>query len=211
MGNPGMGSEARVTKSAGRPRGFDREAALHTVLSIFWERGYDGTSVADLTAALGIAPPSLYAAFGDKRALFMEAVDTYYAFFVKFLDAKMLAADTAREAIDAVLHGVAEFYSSPDQPRGCLINTSPPPAGDGAAWAYLQGLRSGVRNRLRERIQVGVDAGELTSGADVDALADLYWNTILGMSMRSRDGASRAELDRTVAAVMMIWPGPDRR
>jgi hypothetical protein len=123
----------------------------------------------------------------------------------------MVAAGTAREAINAVLHGVAEFYSNPDQPRGCLINTSPPPAGDSAAWAYLQGLRSGVRDRLRQRIQAGADAGELASGADVDALADVYWNTILGLSMRSRDGASRAELDRTVAAVMMIWPGPDLR
>jgi AcrR family transcriptional regulator len=190
----------------GRPRGFDRDQALYLALVTFWERGYEGTSVADLTRRLGIAPPSLYAAFGDKRTLFIEAVDLYYARFVEFLDQVLDSSGSARDAITALLRGVAVYYTNPDQPRGCLVNTTPPPAGDPEAWTYLQSLRNGVRDRLRRRIQTGLDAGELPAGTDVDELADLYWNTILGMSMRSRDGSTRAELERTAETIMSTWP-----
>jgi AcrR family transcriptional regulator len=193
-------------RPTGRPRGFDREVALEKALVTFWERGYDGTSIADLTREMGIAPPSLYAAFGDKRSLFIEAVDRYFVRFAGFLDAVLGAQETARGAINAVLHGVAAFYSAPDQPRGCLVNTTPPPAGDAEAWSYLQGLRTSVQVRLQQRIQEGADAGELPPGTDVESLAELYWNTILGMSMRSRDGSSQAELDRTADTVMNLWP-----
>jgi AcrR family transcriptional regulator len=193
-------------KQTGRPRGFDREQALHRAVTIFWERGYDATSIADLTRDLGIAPPSLYAAFGDKRTLFIEAVDTYYSYFVKFLDEALEGAATAREAIEAVLNGVAEFYSDPTQPLGCLINSVSPPAGDPNTDHHLRQLRRNVRDRLRQRIQRGADAHELPPDTNLDELADLYWNTILGMSIRSRDGATRPELERTAALVMKAWP-----
>jgi AcrR family transcriptional regulator len=195
-------------RAVGRPWSFDREQALHQAMETFWARGYDGTSVADLTDTLGIAPPSLYKAFGDKRALFRAAVDMYYAYFIDYLDTALDDAPTAHDAISAVLHGVAEFYSRPGQPRGCLVNTSPPPAGDAETWAYLRGLRIEVRNRLRDRIQVGVEAGELGREVDIERLADLYWNTILGMSMRSRDGAGAEQLHDTATGVMATWPPP---
>jgi AcrR family transcriptional regulator len=164
----------------------------------------------DGTQQLGITPPSLYAAFGDKRTLFVEAVDVYYARFVGFLDATLGASGSARDAITALLRGIAAYYSDPDQPRGCLVNTTPPPAGDSETRAYLQSLRDGVRDRLRRRILIGAEAGELPAGTDVDELAELYWNTILGMSMRSRDGATRGELERTAEVIMITWPSPDK-
>src|SRR3954468_19902431 len=94
----------------GRPRGFDRSVALEDALQAFWEQGFESTSIADLTRRLGIAPPSLYAAFGDKRALYLAVLDLYYHRFVKFLDQTLTAPGSRRDAIAMMLLGIARFY-----------------------------------------------------------------------------------------------------
>src|SRR5436190_2361225 len=97
----------------GRPRGFDRTAALEDALQAFWEQGFESTSIAGLTRRLGIAPPSLYAAFGDKRALFLEVLNLYYDRFVQFLNQTLDVPGARRDAIAEMLLGIARFYTTP--------------------------------------------------------------------------------------------------
>src|SRR3954465_5323951 len=124
----------------GRPRGFDRSVALDAALQAFWEQGFESTSIAGLTRRLGIAPPSLYAAFGDKRALFLEVLDLYYSRFVEFLDQTLAGPGPRREAIAAMLLGIARFYSTPGLPRGCMVNTGAAPTGEPILLARLAEL-----------------------------------------------------------------------
>ena len=167
----------------GRPRGFDRTVALDGALQAFWEQGFESTSIVDLTRRLGIAPPSLYAAFGDKRALFLEVLDLYYGRFVQFLDQTLAVPGARRDAIAAMLLGIARFYSTPGLPRGCMVNTVGVPTGEPVLLARLAELRSSVQERLRRET-----------------------HTVLGMSLRSRDGADRDELESTARSIMTIWP-----
>src|SRR3954468_6196953 len=145
----------------GRPRGFDRSVALEDALQAFWEQGFESTSIAGLTRRLGIGAPSLYAAFGDKRALFLEVLDLYYGRFVEFLDETLAVPGSRRDAIAAMLLGIARFYSTPGVPRGCMVNTVSVPAGEVALLARLSELRSSVQERLRREMRSAADAGEL--------------------------------------------------
>jgi AcrR family transcriptional regulator len=180
-----------------RPRSFDRDAALRKALLLFWERGYDATSISDLTKAMGIAAPSLYAAFGDKRKLFDEAVRTYQETDGKLV-ARGLEAPTAREAVESMLRTAAREYTDDTHPRGCLVVSEPLLAADRAA----------SRAAIHERLQRAADAGELPPDADVDALAAFYGVVIGGMSARARDGASRADLEAVAVTAMKAWPVP---
>jgi TetR/AcrR family transcriptional regulator, copper-responsive repressor len=190
----------------GRPRGFDRTVALDGALQAFWEQGFESTSIVDLTRRLGIAPPSLYAAFGDKRALFLEVLDLYYGRFVEFLDQTLAVPGARRDAIAAMLLGIARFYSTPGLPRGCMVNTVGVPTGEPVLLARLAELRSSVQERLRRETRAAADAGELPRDLEPDALAAVIWTTVLGMSLRSRDGADRDELESTARSIMTIWP-----
>src|SRR4051812_6755275 len=190
----------------GRPRGFDRTVALDGALQAFWEQGFESTSIADLTRRLGIAPPSLYAAFGDKRALFLEVLDLYYNRFVEFLDQTLTVPGSRRDAIAAMLLGIARFYSTPGLPRGCMVNTVTVPAAEPVLLARLAALRSAVQERLRREMRAAADAGELPRDMEPEALAAVIWTTVLGMSLRSRDGADRDELESTARSIMRIWP-----
>ena len=104
----------------GRPRAFDRDQALDQALHVFWDKGYEGTSIADLTGAMGINPPSLYAAFGNKEALFRAALDRYEDFHDQIME-EAFAAPTAREAMTRLLEGTADRLSDKDKPKGCLM------------------------------------------------------------------------------------------
>lgn len=178
-----------------RPRSFDRDAALEQAMTAFWERGYEQTSIADLTAAMGIAPPSLYAAFGDKRRLFEEAV-AHYQDGPGMIVARGLEEPTARGAVERMLHEAAREYARENHPRGCLIVSEP----------SLGELRAASRAGIRARIQAGADAGELPAGTDVDALAGYVGVVIGGLSARARDGASEAELRAIADQAMAAWP-----
>ena len=179
----------------GRPRSFDRDAALDTAVDAFWERGYDGVSVAELTTAMGIAAPSLYAAFGDKRRLFDEAASRYWERLERGRSAA-LDAPTVRDGVERVLRASVESHTARTSPRGCFVMSEP----------VLASERRRNRDALRDRILRGRDEGELPAATDVEALADVVDVVIAGMSARARDGATRAQLDATVDLVMAAWP-----
>jgi len=197
--------EAMATR--GRPRSFDREDALRRAVALFWEQGYEGTSIADLTAAMGIAPPSLYAAFGSKEALFREAV----AFYCEDSPTELALRrePTARDAVAAMLHDNADDYADPATPRGCMIVLGAPvgtPAHSGVRERLAEARRESVE-RLRARLDRGIAEGDVPAGTDTARLADFYSTVLDGMSIKARDGASREELHAIAAAALGAWEG----
>ena len=190
----------------GRPRSFDRDQALQQAMEVFWRKGFEATSVADLTEAMGINPPSLYAAFGDKEKLFLEAVDRYQA--RRGESCQYCAEATARAAVEKLLLYMADELCCSDHPRGCLLQMAEATAGDSSAKlkAALQAKRMASRSMLKARIDRGIREGDVPEGTDAAALTDFYVTIIAGMSMRARDGASRKSLLATVANAMRLWP-----
>ncbi len=185
---------------AGRPRSFDRDAALDLALDAFWDRGYHATSIAQLTSAMGIGAPSLYAAFGDKRQLFDEAASRYLADLRQSLE-EGLAATSTREAIERILLDAAAHYTARKRPRGCLVMSEP----------LLAEQRAEALGVIRDRIRRGRDEGELSPDTDIDELTGYIETVIAGMSAQARDGATRAQLEATIGYAMRAWPSLDAR
>jgi AcrR family transcriptional regulator len=194
--------------SIGRPRTFDRDDALQRAVDVFWEHGYDATSVALLSQAMGISPPSLYSAFGDKRTLFLETLDRYLHTFGAFTARALTEEPTAHGAIARVLHEAAAAYTRPDHPRGCLLITAATnctPQSDDIK-AHLRDLRIAGMNALEQKFTTAVGVRELPADTDADALAAFYSAVIQGMSAKARDGATRDDLDDIAAVALRAWP-----
>ncbi len=193
----------------GRPRAFDRETALEQALLVFWQHGYDATSITALTEAMGITASSLYAAFGDKRSLFTAAVHRYLQGPARFTITALEGALTAREAVEGLLRAAAVAYTGPGHPPGCLVISAAtnctPRSFD--VQAELRGIRAQGRQALTRRISVGIRAREMPPETDAHALATFYVATLQGMSGLARDGATHAELDHVVTAALAAWPG----
>ncbi|SFD35204.1 TetR/AcrR family transcriptional regulator [Streptomyces aidingensis] len=196
-------------KRRGRPRSFDREAALRKAVDAFWEHGYEPTSVSDLTEAMGIGAPSLYAAFGDKKTLFLEAVEVYLHDWGGFTRRALAEEPTARRAVRRVLREAAENYTLPGRPPGCMVTNAAVNCGDTSREVAerLRGLRLGNMAAIRDRIRADAAAGLLPAGADPAALAAFVAAVMQGMSQQARDGAGRAELEAVAEAAMAAWPG----
>lgn len=203
--SPGDGPSA-AARPRGRPRSFDREQALERAMDVFWSKGFEAASLTDLTEAMGINPPSLYAAFGDKEGLFIEAVQRYHANAQQ--DCPYSDLPTARAAVESLLTFAATLFTEPGHPRGCLAvmammtsSTSSP-----RLQQLLFEQRSFAKARLRERIARGVKEGDVPPDTDVAALTNLYLAVLSGLSLQARDGASRKALLAAVHAAMQAWP-----
>jgi len=184
---------------AGRPRSFCREEALDRALELFWRNGYEGTSLAELTKAMGIAPPSLYAAFGDKQSLFRAVLRRYAEGPGSFV-ARALEAPTARAAVERLLLAAADELTMPGRPPGCLaIHGALACSDDGAAVrADLAAQRQASEAAIRERLARAKAEGDLGSDADPAALASYVATLFQGMAVQAAGGASR-EVLRSVA------------
>jgi AcrR family transcriptional regulator len=177
-------------------------------MELFWRQGYESTSINDLTSAMEITAPSLYAAFGDKEHLYLEAVERYKSDLGN--SGRVLAAEaTARAAIERLLEASAiELTNTKDHPPGCMvvasaINGSPESAHLQAA---LRGCRVEAEARIRAKIKRGVKDGALPSGTDAAALAKFYMTVMQGMTIQARDGATQKELLAVARAAMLQWP-----
>jgi AcrR family transcriptional regulator len=192
----------------GRPRSFDRDEALASAMQVFWTKGYADTSMTDLTGAMGINSPSLYAAFGSKEQLFREAVRLYEQSNSGVM-CEAMASSTAREAIEKVLLATAGAADVEDRPTGCLVvlSAAHPDALPTAACADLKDIREGTLAALEDRLRKGRDAGEIAPEADLAAMAAFYATVQQGMAFRARNGATADELRGTAGAAMLAWDG----
>ncbi|MFF4601554.1 TetR/AcrR family transcriptional regulator [Streptomyces sp. NPDC001339] len=199
---------SKETKQRGRPRSFDRETALEQAVRSFWEQGYESTSIADLTRAMGISAPSLYAAFGDKRALFDEVVAEYGRHYGGFISRAVAEEPTARRGVERALREAAVEYTIPGRPRGCLVisaalNISP---GSAEVAASLREMRRSNIGEIESAVRADIAAGELPADADATALADYVGAVIQGMSQQARDGAERSSLEAIAELALKAWP-----
>jgi AcrR family transcriptional regulator len=206
-GSPEKGAES-PPRGRGRPRAFDREAALARATRLFWQKGYEATSINDLTEAMGIGAPSLYAAFGSKDALYREALRHYGDNYDAQVWGGFRAAGTAREAVQAYLldSAAALTGSLGDQPLGCMVTLST--AGcDGASdlGDTMRAARRGGYERLEARLARAVAEGELAASTDIHALARFAQTMQSGMSILARDGAGRDELEDAARIAMLGW------
>jgi len=193
--------------SPGRPRSFDRDVALSRAMKLFWERGYEAVSLADLTHELGINKPSIYAAFGSKEGLFREAVELYAATEGCATQNAMRDEPTARAAVEAMLRNNARVYTSADKPRGCmvLLAASVGSSENHEVRAYLATLRTRARALIEARVRRAILEGDVVGTADARRVALFYMSVLCGMSAHARDGLSYSELEPLVDDALAAW------
>jgi AcrR family transcriptional regulator len=195
-----------MRKMAGRPREFDRDQALERAMLAFWRRGYEGTSMADLVQALGIASARIYAAFGSKQDLFREAVQRYEAGDGGFADRAMAQEPRVRDALARVLRDAVATYTDDAHPLGCMVVTAATNCAEEneAVAAWLAEHRRQRTQSLIDRLQRALDEGELRAGTDVQALGDFYATQLHGISVQARDGVPRERLLAAVQTALLL-------
>jgi AcrR family transcriptional regulator len=190
----------------GRPREFEIDTAIEKATALFWRNGYEGTSLSDLTTAIGITPPSFYFAFGSKEGLFKNVIERYFAQISKIADAAF-RKPTARAVAKHFLHGYADVLTDPLHAPGCLaMNSSLPCAGADPLRQWIAELREQMRKRLSDRFAERRRGERLPGGMDADSLARLVLVIAWGMAVEAQSGASRRDLRRTIALALPSWP-----
>ncbi len=192
----------------GRPREFCTEAALAKALGVFWSKGYEGASMAELTAAMGITKPSLYAAFGNKEALFRKALDLYEAEKLAYTRVA-LEQPTARAVAEHFMRGTVEATTSTCDPHGCMAVI-----GANACGAEADGIKAEVIKRrasssaaLIARFEQAKVDGDLPAHIEAESLARYLYTILGGLAMQAGAGATRGELECVVATSLAMWPG----
>jgi AcrR family transcriptional regulator len=193
--------------SRGRPRAFEVEEALDCALHVFWRKGYEGASLTDLTDAMGINRPSLYAAFGNKEALFHKALQRYIEGPASYIDGA-LDRPTARKVAEGMFEGLIELLTNPRYPGGCLIVQCALTCGDEARVIRDQLLdrRMKVEELLRRRLEKSRKNGDLGKSSSPAELSRYITTVMRGLAVRASDGATRAELERDAEMAMRAWP-----
>jgi AcrR family transcriptional regulator len=187
-------------RERGRPREFDRGQALEKTMRLFWSRGYDAISMADLRAELGITQASLYAAFGSKEQLFREAVELYRRTAGFSTTGALAKGVNAREAIHAMLQAAVDAFSAPNAPGGCLLilGATNCAVENKAVQDHLLFIRRQISLAILDRLKQGQHDGDVPRTAPVAALAAYYSTVLHGLALQSRDGASLKTLTQVV-------------
>ena len=177
-------------------------------MNCFWKCGYEATSISDLTAALNLTPPSIYAAFGSKEALFLEAIELYSAEADRIIGDIYDRSATAKEAIRNFMFAAAKLYTDPRFPGGCFVLTAATNCSVSSRHiqAAVRKHREAAEERIRKRIAKDKNAGLLPRDAQPAELAAYFYAVTRGMSSMARDGASRTKLNAVVNAAMCAWP-----
>ncbi len=192
----------------GRPRGFDRDVAVQQAMRLFWEHGYESTSLAQLKTAMGdISAASFYAAFGSKEALFREAVDCYLATHGQVMAPLFNPAIPPRTAVEQCLRASARMQTDASHPLGCLVvmSTGTCSPENSHLQAALAAERDRNRAGLRACVQRAMDMGELQPGTDALGLATVLDAFLTGLSVEARDQVPGAPLDAAVTELMRLW------
>ncbi|MDX5406214.1 MAG: TetR/AcrR family transcriptional regulator [Chromatiaceae bacterium] len=191
----------------GRPRAFDIDTALEKALEVFWRKGYDGTSLSDLTDAMGINKPSLYAAFGNKEQLFLKAIEKYEsrpcAFFMPALE-----KPTAYEVAEHMLYGAAANMANKDQPQGCVVIQGALSCSEAAA-AVKEALinrRLEGQQKLLQRFERAKAEGDLPASVDAETLAQYLGTVLQGMAIQANNGATPEQLQRVAKMSLLAFP-----
>jgi AcrR family transcriptional regulator len=191
----------------GRPREFDIDKALEQALHLFWRKGYEGTSISDLTETIGITKPSLYAAFGNKEELFRKAFDRYVDGPGGYVQVA-LAKRTAREVVEHLLFEAAGAVTDPENPPGCLAIQGALCCGDTAETIKqeLMARRARGEDDLRKRFQRAIDEGDLPKESNAVDLARYVSAIVQGMAIQAIGGAGRDDLRRVAELALRNWP-----
>ncbi len=199
--------KAKKPSSIGRPRAFDTGQALEHALRVFWKKGYEGASLSDLTGAMGINRPSLYAAFGNKESLFRKVLDCYANGPADYVH-KALDQPNARAVAEALLYGAADRLTNSAHPPGCLLIGSALTCGNEAdpIRKEVATRRAQGQSVIQERFKRAITEGDLPSDTDPADLA-LFVSTVLyGMAVQAAGGATRVDLRRVAKTALRSWP-----
>lgn len=201
-------NKVKSAERRGRPRTFDVEEALDRALQVFWRNGYEGASLDELTGAMGISRPSLYAAFGDKQALFRKALDRYADGPSSFAR-EALKEPTARGVVERLLLGAVKMQADPNTPPGCLMVHGALACGEGtdSIRQELNSRRAADEAALRRRLVRAKAEGDLSPDANPADLARYVVTIVRGMAVQAAGGASLRELRRVVRIALRAWPG----
>jgi len=191
----------------GRPRAFDPDAALERAMHVFWAKGYEGAALSDLTRAMRVSRPSLYAAFGNKEQLFRKVLDRYASGPLAYFD-KALAATKARDVTEQILFGAARMASDPRLPAGCLMVQGALACGDSAGSVQKEtaARRAASEIALRRRLQRAKREGDLPRNANPAELARYVMTVLQGMAVQGANGATRVQLRRVAQLALRALP-----
>ncbi len=194
----------------GRPRTFDKDEALAKALEIFWRNGYQGSSMADLTEAMGINKPSLYAAFGDKASLYLHALNLYGAQQGAQHKAALDADPDPRKAVRSFLVSVVSMLTSPKLPAGCFVVNGATGCGSVAMPKKIgEALTASVENSvalLRDRFRADCAAGTLPGSVDPAVLSHYFATVMTGLGVMAKVGVSRKKLLQVVEQAVLSIP-----
>ena len=191
----------------GRPREFCVDHALAQALRVFWEKGYEGASLTDLTDAMGITRPSLYAAFGNKESLFRKALDLYEREKLDYIG-KALARPTARGVAEAMMRGTVENVTSCNEPHGCMGVITSVACGTESQSVREEVVKRGNAGKLviTERFERAKAEGDLPGNVDAEGLMRVLISILQGISVQANQGATRKELESLVESALALWP-----
>ena len=200
--------DAAALRGRGRPRAFDRHVALTRAMEMFWLKGFDGCAISDLTAAMNINSPSLYAAFGSKEELFREAVDLYGALEGEATRHSLMEPRNIRDALGTMLKRSVDMFTRGPQPRGCMVmlgalNVS---ADQKELRALLHKRQRQILDVIRKRLALSVDDGEFEPWVDIDGLSMLCAVLFSGLAVHAHDGTGRAKLHSAINAFVATLP-----